>query len=130
MRFCIKIISWNDFKIDTVKHLCKKVAFYIITSDVHFIHAVSDWNHELDAELLVCDIDIWDHLASYLFKVKKSKEENQFLYCIPSVIPSTLTRIFISTQEIQPTQHDAATTIRHPRMTRSRLFCSINFSNK
>lgn len=49
---------------DTVKRLGKPVGFYIIASDVHFIHPVGDWKQEFDAELFLCDIDIWDHLTS------------------------------------------------------------------
>lgn len=40
------------------------VGAYIVTSDVHLIHPVSNWKQELDAKLLVCDIDIWNYLTS------------------------------------------------------------------
>lgn len=37
---------------------------YIVTSDVHLIHPVGNWKQELDAELLVCHVDIRDHLTT------------------------------------------------------------------
>jgi len=38
---------------------------YIVTSDVHLIHPVSNWEQELDAKLLVSHVDIGDYLTSY-----------------------------------------------------------------
>lgn len=38
---------------------------YIVTSDVHLVHPVSDRKQELDAELLVCHVDIGDYLTTW-----------------------------------------------------------------
>lgn len=37
---------------------------YVVTPDVHLIHPVSDWKQEFDAELLVCHVDVRNHLTT------------------------------------------------------------------
>lgn len=39
-------------------------ASYVVASDVHLIHSVSNWKQELDAKLLVCHVDVGDHFTT------------------------------------------------------------------
>lgn len=50
------------------KRLRRVETSYVVTSYVNLIHPISNWKQELDAKLLVCDIDIRNYLTTFQIK--------------------------------------------------------------
>ena len=47
---------------------------YIVTTNVNLVHPISHWEQEFDAKLLVCYIDIRDHLTTCHNKRERERE--------------------------------------------------------